>query len=568
MWLSSWVCLYSFSFGLPRLFSFLSQTLKWLTMPTPSSSSQPAPSSSNSDKGKGKRPREEDEEEPTENNQDTNQQKKKKKKKKPTTSGPSPSQPPPEPTQQQQPNRDDSQNQTRPRKRGKRGNAIYRVGRKDLKEDPNGGAERLRDGIIIHIRAFMGALKAAMVPDPPTPAEIAAFEQNRALGDDPHATLKHSLTTINTFSADVLNKLRTLRHECKMAGSDTASKIAQIPDDKIKMMFACMQEVGLSRFCPDVFGTPTSYFNLVHEGLALVTFTQVFSLGGYRFLGITKDYVDNTLLMQKLYRSFVFGRMQELIRKEAKKKGSVQEDLNYIKVYKERHKVIEIDNLVRIQLKHYQFQKCEERLKYHTLRGWHSRIKPLFDQTRCHSDHEDGPDGSFYVLTMPLRNSKVTKLYYATDDYRIECKKYEARTRSQRLRVPRIPHPEKKETNFIGLPKPSVPLDWFDPVEFNKLPMHIRAKYRDSPVVLPLEEKMQGPRQDDWKTMGPKTFMKKYGKEVRDQYEFPTEEEMEAAGINTDADDESEETDDEEIGSGSGGDDFVPDDGEGSGMEE
>ncbi|KAJ3764875.1 hypothetical protein FB446DRAFT_836286, partial [Lentinula raphanica] len=432
-------------------------------MPTLSSSSQPAPSSSNSDKRKGKRPREEDKEEPTENNQDTNQQKKKKKKKKkkPTTSGPSPSQPPPEPTQQQQPNQDDSQNQTIPRKRGK---------------------------------AFMGALKAAMVPDPPTSAEIAAFEQNCALGDDPHATLKHSLTTINTFSADILNKLRTLRHECKMAGSNTASKIAQIPDDKIKMMFACMQEVGLSRFCPDVFGTPTLYFNLVHEGLALVTFTQVFLLGGYRFLGITKDYVDNTLLMQKLYRSFVFSCMQELICKEAKKKGSVQEDLNYIKVYKECHKVIEIDNLVRIQLKHYQFQKCEERLKYHTLQGWHSHIKPLFDQTRCHSDHEDGPDGSFYVLTMPLRNSKVTKLYYATDDYRIECKKYEARTRSQRLRVPRIPHPEKKETNFIGLPKPSVPLDWFDPVEFNKLPMHIWAKYRDLPVVLPLEEKMQGPR--------------------------------------------------------------------------
>ncbi|KAJ3991700.1 hypothetical protein F5050DRAFT_1715875 [Lentinula boryana] len=521
----------------------------WSPMPSPSSSPQPGPSSSNSNKGK-RREREEDEEEPTVGNQDTSQQKKrKKKKKKHPTSGPGPSQPAPESTQQQQADQDDSQNQSTPRKRDKRGNAIYRVGRKDLKEDPNGGAEHLRDGIVIHIRAFMGALKAAMVPDPPTPAEIAAFEQNRALGDDPHATLKHSLTTINTFSADVLNRLRTLRHECKAAGSDTASKIAQIPDDKIKMMFACMQEVGLSWFCPDVFGTPTSYFNLVHEGLALVTFTQVFSLGGYRFLGITKDYMDNTLLMQKLYRSF-------LMRKEAKKKGSVQEDLTYIKVYKERHK------------------KCEECLKYHTLRGWHSRIKPLFDQTRCHSDHEDGPDGTYYILTMPLRSSKVTKLYYATDDYRVECKKYEARTRSQRRRVPRVPHPEKKETNFIGLPKPSVPLDWFDPVEFNKLPMHIRAKYRDSP-------KMQGPRQDDWKTMGPKKFMKKYGKEVRDQYEFPTKEEMKAAGINTDTDSDSfeetdnEESEDEEPGGGnrSGGEDFVPNDdsddgGEGSGMEE
>ncbi|KAJ3737824.1 hypothetical protein DFJ43DRAFT_1035455 [Lentinula guzmanii] len=440
---------------------------------------------------------------------------KKKKKRHMLSGGPSQSQPPPQPSTQQQPP-DGSQSSPR----GKRGTAIYRVGRKDLKEDPNRGAERLRDGIVIHLRAFMGALKAAMVPDPPTPAEIAAFEQNRSLGDDPHAMLKQSLTMVNTFSTDVLNKLRTLRHECKIAGSDTASKIAQIPDDKIKMMFACMQEVGLNRFCPDVFGTPTSYFNLVHEGLALVTFTQVFLLGGYRFLGITKDYVNNTLLIQKLYRSFIFGRMRDLMRKEAKKKGSVQEDLKYTKAYKERQK------------------KCQERTKYHTLRGWHTRIKPLFEQPRCHSDHEDGPDGSYYALTMPLRSSKVTRLCYETDNYRDECKKYEARNRSQFRKLPRVPHPQGKETNFVGLPNPTIPLDWFEPGEFNKLPMHIRAKYKDSPVVLPLEEKMQGPRQDDWKTMGPKAFMKKYGKEVRAQYQFPSEEEMEAAGIN--GDDKSE----------------------------
>ncbi|KAJ3780590.1 hypothetical protein GGU10DRAFT_415415 [Lentinula aff. detonsa] len=417
-----------------------------------------------------------------------NNSKKKKKSKHMSSGGPSQSQPPPQSSTQQQPP-DGSQLLLR----GKRGTAIYRVGRKDLKEDPNGGAERLRDGIVIHIRAFMGALKAAMVPDPPTPAEIAAFEQNRLLGDDPHAMLKQSLTMVNTFSMDVLNKLRTLRHECKIAGSDTASRIAQIPDDKIKMMFACMQEVGLNRFCPDVFGTPTSYFNLVHEGLALVTFTQVFLLGGYRFLGITQDYVNNTLLIQKLYRSFIFGRMRDLMRKEARKK-----------------------------------EKCQERMKYHTLRGWHTRIKPLFEQPPCHSDHEDGPDGSYHVLTMPLRSSKVTRLYYETDNYRDECKKYEARNRSQLRKLPRIPHPQGKETNFTGLPNPTIPLDWFDPGEFNKLPMHIRAKYKDSSVVLPLEEKMQGPRQDDWKTMGPKAFMKKYGKE----------EEMEAAGIN--GDDKSE----------------------------
>ncbi|KAH7868866.1 uncharacterized protein C8R40DRAFT_1177305 [Lentinula edodes] len=315
---------------------------------------------------------------------------------------------------------------TRKKQKGKVVNEVYRVSRRDLKEDATGGAERLRNGIVIHVRAFMGAFKAGTIPDPPTSAEIAAFKQSQSLGSDPHAALKRSLTTINTSSINILNQLRTLREECKLAGSTTASKIAQIPDDKIKMMFACLQE-SLHCFCPDVFGTPTSYYNLVHEGLVMITFTQVYSLSGYRFLGIEKEYVDNTLLVQKLYRSFVFSRMRKLMRREAKQKGGVQEDLNYTKVYKER------------------------------------------------------------------RN--------------------------------------------------------FNPDEFNKLPVHIRVKYRDSSVVLPLAEKMAGP-EDDWKTMGHKGFMKKYGKEVCSQYQIPTKEEMESADVDTDDEmdeDEGDESDGSEM---------------------
>ncbi|KAJ3858823.1 hypothetical protein EV359DRAFT_87154 [Lentinula novae-zelandiae] len=387
---------------------------------------------------------------------------------------------------------------TKKKQKGKVVNEVYHVSRRDLKEDATGGAECLRDGIVIHVRAFMGAFKAGTIPDPPTSAEIAAFEQSQSLGSDPHAALKRSLTTINTSSINILNQLRTLQEECKLAGSTTASKIAQIPDDKIKMMFACLQETGLHRFCPDVFGTPTSYYNLVHEGLVMITFTQ----------SDAKAYAEGS---------------------KAEGRGARRPKL--YKVYKERR------------------NKTKERTKYHTLRHFHSHITPLFEQPCCHSDHEDGPDGSYHILTMPLQNPKVTMLYYKTDVYRDECKKYEGRTKNQRQRAPRIPHPENKETNFIGLPKPSVPLDWFDPDEFNKLPVHIQVKYRDSSVVLRLAEKMAGP-EDDWKTIGHKGFMKKYGKEVRSQYQIPTKEEMESADVDTDDEmdeDEGDESDGSEM---------------------
>ncbi|KAJ3846893.1 hypothetical protein EV368DRAFT_88381 [Lentinula lateritia] len=501
--------------------------------PPPPPPGPPSPPSSRSNKRKKGTDEEHvhDTSEPGGNSNTNDGDRKKRKRKKKSTNKESAPRASTSSGQQEHQQTETSEASTKKKQKGKIVNEVYRVSRRDLKEDATGGAERLRDGIVIHVRAFMGAFKAGTIPDPPTSAEIAAFEQSQSLGSDLHAALKRSLTTINTSSINILNQLRTLREECKLAGSTTASKIAQIPDDKIKMMFACLQETGLHRFCPDVFGTPTSYYNLVHEGLVMITFTQVYSLGGYRFLGIEKEYVDNTLLVQKLYRSFVFSRMRKLMRREAKQKGGVQEDLNYTKVYKERR------------------NKTKERTKYHTLRHFHSRITPLFEQPCCHSDHEDGPDGSYHILTMPLRNPKVTMLYYETDVYRDECKKYEGRTKNQRRRAPRIPHPENKETNFIGLPKPSVPLDWFNPDEFNKLPVHIRVKYRDSSVVLPLAEKMAGP-EDDWKTMGHKGFMKKYGKEVRSQYQIPTKEEMESADVDTDDEmdeDEGDESDGSEM---------------------
>ncbi|KAJ3885792.1 hypothetical protein GG344DRAFT_70224 [Lentinula edodes] len=96
---------------------------------------------------------------------------------------------------------------TKKKQKGKVVNEVYHVSRNDLKEDATGGAECLRDRIVIHVRAFMGIFKAGTILDPPTFVEIAASEQSQSLGSDPHAALKWSLTTINTSSINILNQL-------------------------------------------------------------------------------------------------------------------------------------------------------------------------------------------------------------------------------------------------------------------------------------------------------------------------------------------------------------------------
>lgn len=61
-------------------------------------------------------------------------------------------------------------------------------------------------------------------------------------------------------------------------------------------------------------------------------------------------------------------------------------------------------------------------------------------------------------------------------------------------------------------------LDWWDPREFNKLPAAIRKLYANSPIALPLEERMEDP---DWKDMKTGEFMARYGYAVKALYDIP-----------------------------------------------
>jgi hypothetical protein len=82
-------------------------------------------------------------------------------------------------------------------------------------------------------------------------------------------------------------------------------------------------------------------------------------------------------------------------------------------------------------------------------------------------------------------------------------------------------------------------LDYFDPEFFNRLPASFRVKYRNAKIALPLPEDQKPADGEDssgyitaWKTMNYEEFMERYGNKVREKYNLPTEEEIEAMKAN------------------------------------
>ncbi|KAJ7467624.1 hypothetical protein FB451DRAFT_989458, partial [Mycena latifolia] len=75
---------------------------------------------------------------------------------------------------------------------------------------------------------------------------------------------------------------------------------------------------------------------------------------------------------------------------------------------------------------------------------------------------------------------------------------------------------------------PDVPIDFFTPEFYNTLTLKERARYVNTGVAFPLADFAFEMEHEDWKTMGKKEFMLMYGNDVLDQYDIPTEEEINA----------------------------------------
>lgn len=163
------------------------------------------------------------------------------------------------------------------------------------------------------------------------------------------------------------------------------------------------------------------------------------------------------------------------------------------------------------------------RKNYQSIQEWPKRTLKLMNEPVCHSDDEEADDGTFYRLLMPARSIKATKFFRTMDHLGLDSDLSIRQTNAYK-KISRSDHPDNKHSE-AGLPSSDIALDWHDPEYFNQLPAHIRARYFNSPIALPLDERVD---ETGWAKLEDREFMEKYGNEVRELYEFPTEDEMEA----------------------------------------
>ena len=158
----------------------------------------------------------------------------------------------------------------------------------------------------------------------------------------------------------------------------------------------------------------------------------------------------------------------------------------------------------------------------------------------CHSEEEEvtDPDGrvAIYRLDIEERHRQTTHFFRdISDSIKKEClQKHD--TRSKKSDSVIDPPADFQQNRRIYTLPTSVPIDYFDPEEFNAMSVGQWAKYMGNSGC----PSISGPAEDGWwkhrdrsgpheaKTMGFEEFMDKYSDSVLAQYHLPTEAELAA----------------------------------------
>ena len=167
--------------------------------------------------------------------------------------------------------------------------------------------------------------------------KVSVYEQHFSTANV-IVTSVHNILRNNSAKIDaVLGKVTKF---CKNLPDETSSTISgniqQIPEDHLLYMHGVVATLGLSSWNPNIMSTdPNSMYNTLHEQLAIQTFQYIVIAHGYAHFGINHGKMKMSLLKQ-LYRRFVYGQMQDLVKCDLKSPRSIQRDIMATNMYK-RH---------------------------------------------------------------------------------------------------------------------------------------------------------------------------------------------------------------------------------------
>ncbi|KAF8158933.1 hypothetical protein K438DRAFT_1776840 [Mycena galopus ATCC 62051] len=328
------------------------------------------------------------------------------------------------------------------------------------------------------------------------PDAMAPFEARFRSAEDIGAQLADILAAAIPPSNAIYERVAAFLRSAKASGSQTAADAGKVGDDNLRSIFNCVANTGLHSFMPDVFGNPESMYNLAHEHVPSTLSAASSCDMGTRTLSCQPVAYPRDHLIQRFYRSFIYGHMKEQAGKEERRPGQLETDIVLNNIYRRRTEPGRDDAVSAL------FDVITERRQW----PWHEKAGR--DHGNSHS---------------------LLQLQYA---YRFA---QGPRTRRRELPPSDLSH---------ALPT-RVPIDYFSPDFFNALSVRDRASYMHNGIALPTKEHCRTWKDIlAWKGLSTADFMTRYGTAKRTLYNLPTDEEIALLSDDEDEDDEMADGDD------------------------
>ncbi|KAJ7251723.1 hypothetical protein C8J57DRAFT_1520532 [Mycena rebaudengoi] len=379
------------------------------------------------------------------------------------------------------------------------------------------------------IRGLCGLLTQADV----LPSAINAqkhYDRRFKDADDYRLQMRALVDESRTAVSEAKALATKLVRDAKRVAGPIANDIARIPELHLATVFTMILKTGLKGFCPDLEGPVQSTYNQIHRHLAVSGFQFLAASFALAALDVNMKVAENTELLGDMYDNYTYGTLAQKTKMERRRPGSLGQSLKHGVEYKARGRLCKVRSEMATRL---ELRKPVQRMTY---------------VQEAHSDDEDGN-----VREKPGRNPVVGEFF--VNELDPEAEHYRKRNAKGGQKEPkkRIRSNPLRPASDIGmiLP-PDVPIDFFTPEFYNALTLEERARYAYTGVAFPLAEFVFADAHKEWRTMGRKDFMAKYGDDVLKQYNVPSPEEIDAIP-DTDVEDEEEielnlqDTDDDEM---------------------
>ncbi|KAF9033676.1 hypothetical protein BJ165DRAFT_1534605 [Panaeolus papilionaceus] len=338
----------------------------------------------------------------------------------------------------------------------------YQLTRDDIPD----GAEGIKLAFMFHIRVMWNQVDRRSIPYDPSIEALKSFDE-RFISEEDLYQQRYAEPLIQAQEVNIQD-YRALQRDTK---NRNYTRLKLIPDTAIAMMKMTAARYGLKLWAPDLRQAPYGLYNSACRMSAIDSFRQANTGGIYAMFKPDTRFNGNLDLLIKVYDHTVhYLHYRRYLRELALPGANAALDGENTTMQNRR-------------------RLAESRALHAKKSGYPRRYLPLFktkatsDDERDANDLREGLQRVFWIKKRPERST------WANEFYRLFGEEHELfldlAPNKQRLdRIRRIP-PDGMQDNskFKRLPK-KMPLDYYAPAFYNRLPPRLRALIADEDLMV------------------------------------------------------------------------------------